>query len=564
MPSMRHLSQDEGFGASIRQMLGIWTFGPYSTLNVDARWQTTPMNLLMDTADMEGAAWAGDAVATSATVVTFDTDYSEIRQQISTSNDVEYTLAAEVAHLTGNTDTYYLYHGSIGTTRTHMGTITSTPTWYAVTITGNGAGGWFGIEDYTTDDGDSVAITKMALLPGTYTAAEAAAAYETVGADRQEIWDWSGNTNHLQVGSAAGSDTNDASHLVESYNLAIAGTTEDLEHASWSYTNASAGSATEWTPSAQDGQVVQQFTGINGSVYIVSAIISSVGNTSLEWTLDGIETSVTVTGTDTRYNIEYTGDGAAANIGLRDPNAGGFGAITTTEFQIERAPTGSDPLPYQSGAEPVFSCTHCDYDGVDNYGDLNALALSGDWSFLALFRADDVTGRGLWRDGTSNPDISVDASSKMSYSAGSTIVATNAIAGELWYVIGITNSGGTITHYLDGVANGSGSSAGNTFSALRLGYDGVNYFDGAILMFVADDSAWLASEILSNTCDIAAMAWDYRAVPSYGPDSACSEYDLTVAPKYAYLSPAEWLEHIRQQAFRPVVAALLPRLEVIQ
>ena len=507
----------------------LWSFGPYGTLNPTAAWPTVPTNLLVDSQDMTGAGWtlqniSGNASVDSPTQITFGANGGDgIRQSIPTVEGRNYTLFFTASSASADKRIRF-WHENSATGNTAAQEITATATDYAITVLGRTGGGnvKFGFLNTAAGVAKISTVTRFAVIPGTHTASEAAAIYERVGADRQEIYDWSGKGNHLQVGSAAGADTNDPASLVESYNQGIPGTTEDLQHASWTLTDASAGSATVFTPSALDGQIVQSFTGVSGSVYIISATIASAGNTSLEWTLDGVETAVEVTGSEVRYSIEYTGDGGAANIGLRDPNAAGFGAITFTEFQIERSPTGSDALPYISSAEPVFVGAHVDYDGVDNFSEVDPLALDSDWAFYAALRADDVTSVGLFRNGVTTPNVSLDASSKVSYAGGSTVAATNAVTAGLWHLISIIKVGNTITHYLDGVANGSGtSSSGNAFAKIKIGHDGSAYLDGAVPFFAVDDSGHTASKVLSTTCDIAQQMWDERKIAVHGALANC-------------------------------------------
>lgn len=115
---------------------------------------------------------------------------------------------------------------------------------------------------------------------------------------------------------------------------------EDLTKGVWTATNATT-TATTFTPSAQNGQVVQSFTTENNVDYVLSAKIASAGNTSLQWVLGSTTQAVTVTSTPTRYSVTFTGDGTSWNLGLRDPNTSGFGAITFTEVQLEVGTTAS-------------------------------------------------------------------------------------------------------------------------------------------------------------------------------------------------------------------------------
>ena len=103
-----------------------------------------------------------------------------------------------------------------------------------------------------------------------------------------------------------------------------------------------------------------------------------------------------------------------------------------------------------------------------------------------------------------SPDISLDASSKIEYDAASTVTATNAINLSQWNIVGVTLSGTTVAHYLNGTANGSGTSAsGNTFAALRIGYDGTAYWDGGFALLAVYSRAMTAAQVASATQQIA-------------------------------------------------------------
>ncbi len=138
-----------------------------------------------------------------------------------------------------------------------------------------------------------------------------------------------------------------------------------------------------------------------------------------------------------------------------------------------------------------------DFDGTDDFNTVT-LALTGDWTFSLVLKADDNTSRGLFRNGATTPNISLDASGKVSYVGGGTVGATNAVAQDEWHMIAITKVGTTITHYLDGVANGSGTSgSGNAFANLRIGYDGSAYYDGMISSVAAHSRGLGPAENLS-------------------------------------------------------------------
>jgi hypothetical protein len=295
---------------------------------------------------------------------------------------------------------------------------------------------------------------------------------------------------------------------------------------------------------------------VNGSVYIVSATIASAGNTALEWTLDGVETSETVTASEVRYSIEYTGDGAAADIGLRDPNAAGFGAITFTDFQIERAPTGSTPLPYISSAEPTLQCVGC-VKATDDFDTADAVAagFSGEdvpITVMAVVRTDSVFVASndiftLGRSSTDNPRwrVGVDSNNKWFLSirddTGSgplSITSTDEATPGLWHVLACVTDGTAGQCYLDGsaLAGASGSlDVGTltvdqaTIGALRRTTTS-NYFNGTIADVVVANSPWTSFEALQRSCEMAVKAWNENWIPIHALDTLCTKLDLTVLP----------------------------------
>jgi len=126
---------------------------------------------------------------------------------------------------------------------------------------------------------------------------------------------------------------------------------EDLTSALWTKTNATA-TATTFTPSAQNGGVTQSVSVSEGIQYTLSATIASAGNTSLEWVACGDYVSLSVTASEQRYSVTFTAASTGScDIGLRDPNTSGFGAVTFTNVQLEVGttattyqPTGDDQV----------------------------------------------------------------------------------------------------------------------------------------------------------------------------------------------------------------------------
>jgi len=214
-------------------------------------------------------------------------------------------------------------------------------------------------------------------------------------------------------------------------NLMAEGSTEDLEHAAWYSGGAAVNDATHLTFSAQNGNVYQQVSTLDGVSYTLSFAIRAVsGNTSLRFyhgfSETGDDSALNVTDVLTRYSVTMLGKsgGGNVNFGIWDANGSGWGQVEVTEWQVE---VGSSATPY----------------GV-----------------------------------------------------GDPIVATNAVDHQ-WQVVAITKSGTTIAHYLNGAANGSGtSSSGNAFAALRIGYDGTAYYDGGYAAFAAYNRALSPGTIL--------------------------------------------------------------------
>jgi len=117
----------------------------------------------------------------------------------------------------------------------------------------------------------------------------------------------------------------------------------------------------------------------------------------------------------------------------------------------------------------------------------------------------------------------------VSYTNGTdTVASTNAVPLGLWSVITVVCDAGTIYHYLNGVANGSGAASGasNAFAALRIGYDGSNYYDGRLSAFVAYNTAKSSTQNTAITNTLAQRLWDYRQLPARGVTAV----DFTIAP----------------------------------
>ena len=125
-----------------------------------------------------------------------------------------------------------------------------------------------------------------------------------------------------------------------------------------------------------------------------------------------------------------------------------------------------------------------------------------------------------------------------------TVTSTAAIPAGLWSIISVVNSGNTITHYLNGAANGSAAASGasNAFTALRVGTNGTTFFDGQLAGFVVHNTAKTAvqSPVIAN--ELARRMWDYR-----GFRTAIT--DVGTAPLYT-----TWLQEVQEWLW----AKLLP------
>jgi len=334
-------------GEGMAQFLGLpanpvalYTFGPDGSLVPGARWFQVGWNLLRWSEDLTKDVWLGSNwVANDATHVTFTAQYGGPFQQIYDDVGSVYTFSAEIRWISGNTN-LRIYSAGAEEGNYQPITVTSTLTRYAATATlKSGMDHFnFGVKDINGSGFGQIEMTRAMIIPGSHTAAECAALYQKTEA-QQAFHDWSGNGNTASRGSDdEAEDTNDPELTPSSRNLLAPGSTEDLTDTNWTATDANT-TATTFTPTAQNGQVVQSFTTTDGADYVLSATISSAGNTSLQWVKGGSTANLTVTATPTRYSTTFTGDGNAWNLGLRDPNASGFGAITFTNIQLETGST---------------------------------------------------------------------------------------------------------------------------------------------------------------------------------------------------------------------------------
>jgi len=117
-----------------------------------------------------------------------------------------------------------------------------------------------------------------------------------------------------------------------------------------------------------------------------------------------------------------------------------------------------------------------------------------------------------------------------------TAASTYKIPAGLWSTISVVNNAGTITHYLNGAAHGSGATtASNAFTALRFGTDGSTFYDGQLAAFIPYNTAKTPAQELAKATRMAVEFWNRRAFRT-------AITDVTTAPLYAWLEEVhEWL-----------------------
>jgi len=574
-------------GEGVAQFLGLpanpaalYTFGPDPTLVPGARWFWVGRNLLRWSEVFDSSVWlkvrttvnASGTSPRGATVwalaATTDGQSHRVQQSFSGDSGVVYSLSCDVkaadksvAYLvsedtspTDSNTTYFdLTNGEVLTS----GSNHSNPTisslgggWYRIAVSfagsdteccvhvafaeADGDPEWTG--DGTTIDGYA---TAMQLEPGT-----SATAYQKTEA-QQTFHDWSGNGNTASRGSDdEAEDTNDPQLTPSSRNLLEPGSTEDLTDSNWTATDANT-TATTFTPTAQNGQVVQSFTTTDGADYVLSATISSAGNTSLQWVKDGSTANLTVTATPTRYSTTFTGDGNAWNLGLRDPNSSGFGAITFTDIQLE---IGSTATVYTNPAEEsvVQGAT---FDGVDDYVALpDESALKPDaFTVVAVLRMHDATdGEPVisWSATDSRPAVYARSPNDWGNQSKPLIYLNSenycyfaeTIETETWHVLAVTVPGSGQTDieesafYLDGtpLTVDTAYSADSQLSKGQpwLGRAGDYYGNMDQALIAIYSRAISAAETQCSYRSIVRLYWDYRGICVSGWESHCQSPPL--------------------------------------
>jgi len=632
----------------------LYTFGPDPTLVPGARWFWVGRNSLRWSEAFDNSAWlkvrttvnASGASPRGATAwalaATTDGQSHRVQQSFSGDPGVVYSLSCDVkaadksvaylvSEATSPTDsntTYFdLTNGEVLTS----GSNHSNPTisslgdgWYRISVSFTGsdteccvhvafaeADGdpeWTG--DGTTIDGYA---TAMQLEPGT-----SPTTYQKTGA-QQTFHDFSGNDNHAVRGSSENEDTNDPELTPSSRNLLAPGSTEDLTDSNWTATDANT-TATTFTPTAQNGQVVQTYAARSQIDYVASASIASGGNTALQWlhigASGGDTSNVTVTSTPTRYSVTFTGSsavGAAAftgsglddltssgrtpdtfkwssdggttwdatgveitgsaqtlsngvavtfgdstghtlgdywdipagsnvQLGLRDPNSSGFGAITFTDVQLE---TGSTATAYTNPAEESL-VQGATFDGVDDgVVQASSFALNDEaFSILALTREDTAPGAGAAYD-----IVRIDNTAPWRYAVletrstkyevalynGSSKLRATDTGGPVplqWQFLSATFGSCTLQLYRNGTLADSTSdpnfSLGTITNQLHIGTLGFvgNYFDGTIALVAVYSRVLSAAETQRSYRSIARLYWDYRSICVSGWESHCQSPPL--------------------------------------
>jgi len=358
--------------------------------------------------------------------------------------------------------------------------------------------------DYTGDGSSGIYIWGAQLEPGT-----SPTAYQKTEA-QQTFHDWSGNGSTASRGSDdEAEDTNDPQLTPSSRNLLAPGSTEALDDtAHWDAYNdmvvtANQAVAPDGTTTAEKlastngsahvSQLVSIHQGVQytGSIYLRAdeAITAHISLRRANFTNIQDE-AVSLNTAWQRFEVSGTNNDADTIRLVVGAPYGGWPTNKNVYAWGAQLETGSTATAYTNPAEEslVFGADF----STDDFVTVSSLSLSSDWTFIAVIKPDDNTSVGLWRNGTAAPNVSLDANGKVSYTNGTdTVASTNAIPIGVWSVIAVVNDGGTIRHYLNGVANGSGDASGasNAFSALRIGYDGTAYFEGTIAGFSAYKTA---------------------------------------------------------------------------
>ena len=559
--------------------------GPQSkALNPVAHWYSPARNLLTSSEDLTGSGWVYQyGSADDATHFTATGQYGNAFQNVATKEFEHYTYFVTVRRVTGNYNLYFVHGGSATGTATPV-TVTDSLADYSLTVLGRTGGGsvGFGFQDRSASGWGQWEITRQAVIPGPHTASEAAAIYEQTAVKRNWYDYTSGGNDGFFGGNETTATSNDPATVPYDPNGFGAASREDLTHADWTATTATV-TATTFTPTAQYGGVAVSFTGTSGASYIVSAEISSAGNTSLEWTTGAANPAVTVTSTPTRYSITYTGTGAAENIGLRDPNASGFGAITAMDWQIEQVPSGvTTPSAYSAEATTLIA----DFDGVDDYVKVAGvdMTLGTGFSLVVVANVTPAVSSSILSQANANYANPVDwqvltsGESKIYIGDGYGMSWNGANGWEFktysttlnegsWHVLAFTfDSAKNGSVYQDGAIVG----AAQTYAANAIDNNKDLYFcnressnpqAGIMAAALAYSRALNAAEVKTATCQLAQKMWNQQGIAVWGAQANCPALDFTTAPLYAGRTDNEIMDRWLGIA-HPLWATLFPPPEI--
>lgn len=517
--------------------------GPQDPSLNPSYWYTPGRNLLTSSGDMTEAGWSTvGAVVDDATHFSVTVVGDRVQHAQTTIDSASYTLYLH-ARISSGSASLKFEHVESASGSTSSVSLTGTLDDYAITVLGKSGGGivYFGL--YSASGVAQIEVTRWAVIPGTHTAAEAAAIYEATPVKRNWYDYASGGNDGCFGGNCATATTNDPTPTPYDYNGWGPRSRTDLTHADWTATTATA-TATTFTPTAQNGGVTISYTGTSGASYLVSAELGSAGNLGLQWTTGATNPAVTVTATPTRYSVAYTGTGAAENIGLRDGNAAGWGAITATDWQIEQVPSGmTTPSVYSAGAATLV----VNFDGVDDYAEVPTNMADGSFSILLAAKTDGSDGHTMfsWVSSAAVPSFVFKQFSRSLLYLGLNNYRywDNPKAGDaLFHIIVITLPGTMQTDiesaamYLDAqglIASSTvlnGAQASRVTGKFLFGRSSGTFLTGNILPPKIWSRVLSAAEVKTVTCDLAQKMWDEQGIPVWGAQAQCPNLDFTVAP----------------------------------
>ena len=554
--------------------------GPSLTLNPGLPWYTPDTNMLLSSGDLTGAGWisVGGPVVTATTIEDDSAVAFEYRQQtIAASSGTKFVWTVWVLKDAVVPATRFpgFYITVLGTYQFNLNTVTGATVTTGVALgasnsvsadTVGGVDYWKVTVTFTTDDAlgislnilpawganadltttSTAAVGTITVLQQQLTPGSTARDYQKTTA-KQVISDFSGQGNDATLGANANIETSDGTWAVRSRNLLAPGSADFSNASFWvkgANTTVTAGQADPLggstayrvqMPDSLGTSLLYANVGAGTYRFSVWAKVNSGPGIDIglkdgtAYTAPPPDAMETVSGGEwVRYEVGLTT--TIGTIPVFDNYTGyGEGGVDVILWrpQLERVPLSTTiASPFTDPAEPVMM----GWDGVTDDLLTGAATLPGDWTFTTVIRPDGNTSVGLWQNGTGNQKVSLDANGKVSYTNGTdTVTSTAAVPIGLWSVVTVVNSGNTITHYLNGAVNGSAAaaSATNAFTALRIGYDGSNYYDGQVGAFLVYDQAKSATQDAAIAEQLAQKMWDARALPLRG----VAGVDFTVAPE---------------------------------